>query len=247
MEDMADKENRENTEDTVSSEKTDISNSSEIDAVETAGEQDGNSANELTNAESKSTAKGDKKKEKGFKAAMGSLFDMVEVVALSVAIVYLVFCFAFRVAVVNGPSMNQTLQDKDILLVSELFYKPTRGDVIVCQNEYIGFEEPIVKRIIAVAGDTINIDFDNWQVYVNGEPIKEDYVNYIAGMPMRQLSFERYGSDYVVPEGHVFVMGDNRNNSNDSRSYLVGPIDERLIVGHVIFRFFPFSSAGIIK
>lgn len=183
-------------------------------------------------------------KRKRFMTGASNVYDVIEVLALSISIVYLVFCFVFRVAVVNGPSMNYTLADGDNLVVMELFYKPKQGDVIVCQNEYIGYDEPIVKRVIALAGQTITVDFENWKVYVDGDELDEDYVNKIAGTNMRGWS---YGESYTVPEGHIFVMGDNRNNSLDSRNSMVGPIDERLVIGRVVFRFWPISSFGTIS
>ena len=181
---------------------------------------------------------------KKFMAGASNIYDIIEVLALSISIVYLVFCFIFRVAVVNGPSMNHTLEDKDNLIVTELFYKPKQGDVIVCQNEYLGYNEPIVKRVIALAGQTITVDFENWKVYVDGVELEEDYVNRINGVAMRGWS---YGESYTVPEGHIFVMGDNRNNSLDSRDQRVGAIDERLVIGHVVFRFLPIGSFGTIN
>lgn len=181
---------------------------------------------------------------KKFMAGASNVYDIIEVLALSISIVYLVFCFIFRVAVVNGPSMNHTLEDKDNLIVTELFYKPKQGDVIVCQNEYIGYNEPIVKRVIALAGQTITVDFENWKVYVDGVELEDDYVNRINGVAMRGWI---YGESYTVPEGHIFVMGDNRNNSLDSRDQRVGAIDERLVIGHVVFRFLPIGSFGTIN
>ncbi len=186
----------------------------------------------------------EREKRKRFISGASNVYDVIEVLALSISIVYLVFCFLFRVAVVNGPSMNYTLADKDNLIVMEMFYKPKQGDVIVCQNEYIGYDEPIVKRVIALEGQTITVDFDNWQVYVDGVALEEDYVNRINGEAMRGWS---YGESYTVPEGHIFVMGDNRNNSTDSRNMRVGAIDERLIIGRVVFRFWPLSSFGTIS
>lgn len=179
----------------------------------------------------------------GKQSLLAEIYDWLEVFAVSVAAVFFLFAFVARVAVVDGDSMNQTLKHGDKLIVQELFYTPKQGDIIVCQSEFFGFQEPLVKRIIATEGQTITLDSESWTVCVNGEPLEEDYVNYIAGMPMVGWS---YGESYTVPEGMVFVMGDNRNGSWDSRDSRIGPIDERLIVGKVVFRFLPFDSFGIL-
>ena len=136
--------------------------------------------------------------------------------------------------------MRETLQDKDALIVSNFAYKPKTGDIIVCQSENYGFETPLVKRVIATSGQTIRINQESWTVFVDGIALEEDYVRFIDGVRMNGWA---YGEQYTVPDGYVFVMGDNRNNSTDSRSTRIGPIDERLIVGRVIFRYLPFGTA----
>ncbi len=174
---------------------------------------------------------------------LADIYDWLEIFAVSVAAVFVIFSFVARVAVVDGHSMNDTLRHGDMLVVSQFFYTPKQGDVIVCQSEFLGFNEPIVKRIIATEGQTISIDTEAWKVTVDGVELEEDYVKYIEGKDMIGWS---YGESYTVPEGHVFVMGDNRNGSWDSRDSLIGPIDERYIIGKVIFRFMPLSDIGLI-
>jgi len=175
---------------------------------------------------------------------LAELYDWLEIVAVSVAAVFFIFSFVARVAVVDGNSMNQTLKHGEKLIVQELFYTPKQGDIIVCQSEFFGFQQPLVKRIIAVEGQTITIDTETWTVCVDGVPLDEDYVNYIEGVPMLGWS---YGESYTVPAGMVFVMGDNRNDSWDSRDSRIGPIDDRFIVGKVIFRFLPLGSFGTVS
>lgn len=175
---------------------------------------------------------------------LADLYDWIEVFAVSVAAVFVIFAFVARVAVVDGESMTNTLQHQDQLIVQELFYTPKQGDIVVCQSTFFGFDKPLVKRIIATEGQTISIDTETWTVTVDGVPLKEDYVRYIQGQNMHGWS---YGESYTVPEGHVFVMGDNRNGSWDSRDSRIGPIDERYIVGKVIFRFAPLGSFGPVS
>lgn len=191
-------------------------------------------------SETQTPSNKDKNEEK--QTIVARLYDWLEIFAVSVAVVFIIFAFVARVAIVDGNSMNDTLKDGDKLLVSELFYTPKQGDIIVCQAEYFGPEEPLVKRIVATEGQTIRIDTENWQVFVNDIELEEDYVKHIIGRDMHGWS---YGEEYTVPKGHVFVMGDNRNNSADSRDSRVGPIDERYIIGKVIFRFSP--KFGFVK
>lgn len=160
------------------------------------------------------------------------LYEWLEVVVIAITVVLLVFTFVGRVATVVGGSMLPTLTGGERLVVRELGYRPAQGDIIVCQSEPYGLEEPLVKRIIALAGQTVTIDFQTWTVRVDGEELEEDYILYQEGLWMNGWD---YGESYTVPEGHVFVMGDNRNNSTDSRRASVGPIDERLILGKAIF------------
>jgi len=139
--------------------------------------------------------------------------------------------------------MEKTLFDKEVLLVSDLFYEPKQGDVIVFQSNTILDNEAIVKRVIATEGQVVDIDFENWIVYVDGEAIEEPYINFEAGRYMN-------GSDYQFPmtveEGKIFVMGDNRNHSTDSRDDRIGQVDTRYVLGRVLVRIFPLSTIGII-
>jgi len=159
------------------------------------------------------------------------LYDWLEVVVIAVAVVLLLFTFVGRVATVDGGSMLPTLTHGERLLVQELGYKPAQGDIVICQSVTYGMETPLVKRIIALEGQTITVDFKNWKVFVDGVELEEDYINY---QPTAYMNGWDYGDSYTVPEGCVFVMGDNRNNSQDSRRIAVGPIDERLILGRAV-------------
>lgn len=179
------------------------------------------------------------------KAVLSELFDWIEIFAVSVAIVIFVFTFVLRLAIVDGDSMNQTLINGETLVVSRLNYEPKNGDIIVFQTDYNGYTEPLVKRVIAVGGQTVDIDFENWIVYVDGVAVEEDYVNYIEGKPMRNfVEYDAQEYPLYVPEGYVFAMGDNRNDSLDSRSLRIGLIDEGMIMGKVVLRLFPIDKFG---
>lgn len=170
------------------------------------------------------------------------IFDWIESMAISIFVVVIIFTFIFRIVQVSGSSMVPTLQNEDRIITTNLFYQPTAGDVIVCNS--VGLKKTIVKRIIGVAGDTIDINFDEGKVYRNGVELKEDYIKELTKRPDYELPVQ---FPITVPEGTVFVMGDNRNNSRDSRSEVVGCIDTKQITGKVIMRIFPFNSLGTIK
>ena len=186
----------------------------------------------------KETVKTSEKKNERQSAGL-AVCDLLEVIVTSVLIVMLLFTFVMRIAIVKGTSMTNTLHDGDKMLVWSLGYTPKQGDIIVCQTQFFGFDEPIVKRVIATEGQTITLDVTTWSVYVDGVRLEEDYVRYIEGKSMTGWS---YGDSYTVPEGHVFCMGDNRNGSWDCRDANVGPIDLRYVIGRVVLRISPLSA-----
>ena len=147
------------------------------------------------------------------------------------------FVFFFRTIDVMGHSMEPTLQNGDKLIVSNLFYTPQYGDIVVLRKESFG-EQAIVKRVIATEGQTVDIDFDEGIVYVDGVALDEPY---IAEVTRRPLDFS---GEVTVPEGCVFVLGDNRNRSNDSRDADIGMVDTRYIIGRALIRVFPLSEFG---
>ena len=171
-------------------------------------------------------------------AILCNIFDWLEVVVLSAAFALLLFTFILRLAVVDGDSMNHTLHDKELLIISDLMYTPDNGDIVVFTSP--NYPEPIVKRVIATEGQTVDIDFETWTVTVDGEPLKEDYINKVYG------SMDSFDMQFplTVKEGHVFVMGDNRNESLDSRNSRIGLVDVRNILGEVKIRLFPFDRFG---
>ncbi len=168
----------------------------------------------------------------------------------AVLVMLLLNLFVFRSITVDGSSMNNTLQDKDRVISTNFFYTPSRGDIVVLQadripNQVTGkYGEPIIKRVIALAGDTIKFDFEEGKVYLKKagesdfELLEEDY---IAAPTVNKLD-RHSGEEHTVPENCVFVMGDNRNRSLDSRSLLVGDVDTDLIMGRAFVRLFPIDQ-----
>lgn len=174
-----------------------------------------------------------------------TLYDYIEGFVISICLVFLVFTFLFRVSVVSGSSMEKTLSHKDVLLVSSLPYTPEQGDIVVFRAPYSKSypNEHLVKRVIATGGQTIDIDFENWKVTVDGKVIDESEYLFLYGF--RQTSNLSY--PLTVPEGEVFVMGDNRYNSHDSRVSDIGTVDEDYIIGPVLMRLMPFGKIGFVN
>ena len=174
--------------------------------------------------------------------AAGEIFDVLELFVFCAAIILTVFTFLIRPTVVEGPSMENTLIEGDYLLVGGINYTPKQGDIVVVHNVGLRYyNKPIVKRVIATEGQVVDIDFDTWTVTVDGKVIEEPYVKIETD--------DRRTSDWdypiTIPEGYLFVMGDNRNHSADSRSRDIGLIDERCVVGRAIVRVFPFDRFTI--
>ena len=167
----------------------------------------------------------------------------------AIFIVILIFTFVLRTVVVVGSSMNPNFIDGDRLIITHLNSEPQKGDVLVMNSH--GLNETIIKRCIGTEGDTIKIDYNTDTITVNGEKISNDYIN----GAMQDIIFkfdQNYAVDagvyeYEVPENKIFVLGDNRNNSTDSRSYKVGFIDESDILGKVVLRIYPFDVIGKVK
>ena len=198
--------------------------------------QDGQSAESAAEAAQEEAALREKRREKQYET-FTILHDLVYILAA----VTLVFVFFFRLVGVDGSSMYPTLVDHDYLaLESNFLYRNVRqGDIVVIDPpEQAGFSGPIVKRVIATGGQTVDIDFDAGIVYVDGEALEESYV-----FEPTYRSFQEIGDGLsypvTVPEGSVFVLGDNRNHSADSRYARLGCVDESRILGRVLLRILP--------
>lgn len=178
------------------------------------------------------------------------LHDMIFMLVIVMAVLMLFL----RIIVVDGPSMENTLLNGDyMLLVGNMFYKnPSYGDIVVVSKQAYSNGKPIVKRVIATEGQSVDIDFNEGVVYVDGVALDEPYT--------KTLTTLKEGTTFplVVEEGKVFVMGDNRNNSKDSRSTQIGLVDKREVLGKVAFILFPgtgmggteqrdFSRIGVVK
>lgn len=164
-------------------------------------------------------------------------FDFVELFVFTLAVIMVLTTFVFRHSIVEGSSMEQTLYEGEHLIISDLFYTPKAGDIVVCEDYSTGHYKPLIKRVIATEGQTVATD--QWgNVYVDGKRIKEDYV-YVNGHDEFAVP-----NEWVIPEGEVFVLGDHRNLSSDSRSF--GTVSEDSILGKVILRIYPFDRFGPI-
>ena len=166
--------------------------------------------------------------------------EWLEALLFAFVLIVLLYTFLFRVISVSGGSMETTLNENDRVVVQCIAYKPKHGDVIVVDS-YSDYGKPLVKRIIAMEGDTVDIDFSSGEVSVNGSILSEPYISSPTTDP-HDVSFP-----LIVDEGHVFVLGDNRAVSLDSRSSDVGLIDVRDILGKAVLRIYPFKEFGTIK
>ena len=169
-------------------------------------------------------------------------YEWVQALVCSVLAVVVLFTFGARLIGVDGHSMLPTLQNGDRMLVlnAMLYHDYQYGDVVVLRKDSF-LKEPIVKRVIATAGQTVDIDFDSGTVYVEGEALREDYIN--------ELTFLEEGTEFplTVPEGHIFVMGDNRNRSSDSRDSNLGTVDTRYVIGRAVAVAFPGVDEETLK
>ena len=161
-----------------------------------------------------------------------ALYDWVQCIVAAVVSGILIFTFIGRVDGIKGTSMIQTLQDGDTVLLSDLFFTPKYGDIVFIKTETYG-DTPIVKRVIATAGQTIDIDFVTGDVTVDGSVLRENYIN------TPTTTSEGFDGPVTIPDGCVFVMGDNRNDSMDSRSREIGYVDTRQIIGKVLLVLIP--------
>ncbi|MBQ3565668.1 MAG: signal peptidase I [Oscillospiraceae bacterium] len=212
-----------------------------------------NAETEEVKASEQTTDSNDENEEKS--SFLSDVLEIFESVVISVLVVLLVFTYIARPVTVEGRSMCPTLDNDDKLIMRTLFYTPEFGDIVIVNNEVShtfksgteelkegsGLNKRLIKRVIATGGQTIDIDFNTGAVTVDGEVLEEDYIADIT-------TYNAKGFEYpvTVPEGYVFVMGDNRNNSTDSRDSHVGFVHEDDVLGEAILRFYPFDKFELL-
>lgn len=172
-----------------------------------------------------------------------SVFFWLQTFTGVLVVLMLLFSFVGRVIAVDGDSMLPTLHDGELMLLRSIGYTPEQGDIVVLTKDFDEYvDRPIVKRVIAVGGQTIRIDYLESKVYVDGVALDEPYINESIMIQRPSLTIE----ELTVPEGSVFVMGDNRNDSRDSRYHGLGAIDTRYILGKAVMILLPFGDAGTL-
>lgn len=173
--------------------------------------------------------------------ATAGVYDWVRCIIFAISIVVLCLTFLFRLVDVDGASMKDTLQSKDKVIVTNLFYQPRNHDIVVISHG-AEYKKPIIKRVIATEGQTLELDYENEKIIVDGIEISEPYI--------KGSTFSgNYGNNvlpHVIPEGKIFVMGDNRQVSLDSRSTEIGLIDVKDVIGKAQMVAFPFDHFGYL-
>lgn len=206
-------------------------------------EENKNQETEITELTENNEAEAVKKNDPG--SIVGAIYEIIEMIGMVTAIVMIIFAFIVRISIVDGQSMNYTLANGEYLAVSDLFYTPERGDIVIIHKiDASPYQDPIVKRVIALGGDTVDIDTYTGTVYVNGTAIEEDYAYFD---PDAYPIYPEYEFPITVPENEIFVLGDNRHHSGDSRQIEIGTIDERCVVGKAVARLFPLEDFTVFK
>jgi len=172
------------------------------------------------------------------------VYELVEMLAIVTTIVMVCFAFIVRLNIVQGDSMVDTLHHGDALAVTDLFYEPKAGDIVIVHSiDADPYGDPIVKRVIATENQVVDIDFDTWTLTVDGKVVNEPY-RYLSNDPLITAD---YDFPITVPEGEIFVLGDNRNGSADSRQIEIGTIDVRCVVGKALAKLYPFSDTTVFS
>lgn len=183
------------------------------------------------------------------------LLDWLQLLSWVLVVIVALFTFVVGIVGVNGSSMYPTLHNNDLMVVWRLGYTPESGDVVVLRKDNTFEDRALVKRVIATGGQRVYIDYDSNTITVDGQVLQEDYINREIDVtygddPMAvrvDLDPAYINTEFVVPEGCVFVCGDNRNHSSDSRVMELGMVDTRYIIGEALFVFFPLGHIGAVN
>ncbi len=173
-----------------------------------------------------------------------SIYDFLELFVITLVCVMILTTFVFKHSIVEGRSMQNTLHEGDSLIITDLFYTPERYDIVVFEDYSTSLKKAVVKRVIGLPGEKVEVKIDkngNYEVYINDELLPEEYAYNVPDSSPPATGV------WHIEEGEVFVMGDNRYNSTDSRDATVGPIDVDCILGKVVLRFYPFDKFGKVE
>lgn len=192
-----------------------------------------------TAPEKNSNGAGEKKTRAG-----AQLFELVQMITAVVIIAVVMFNCALRLTRVDGHSMDYTLQDGELMLVWSPFYTPKTGDIVVVNKTTASFlsNRAIVKRVIATAGQTVDIDYAHNAVYVDGVALDEPYIKEEMDRPWQPTMQQTH---WEVPQDSIFVMGDNRNGSTDSRDEQLGVVHLDYVIGKAAVSLWPMSKLGV--
>lgn len=176
------------------------------------------------------------------------LFEWLQMFLGCVLAAIVLFNCLARLTLVDGSSMDDTLQHGELMLIWALGYQPKQGDIVVLNKtaqvtDELLHSRAIVKRVVATGGQTVDIDYGAGLVYVDGVPLDEPYIKEEMFRPTHPMMQETH---WEVPEGSIFVMGDNRNHSTDSRHQQLGPVDEDYVLGKVVLALWPLDRLGLI-
>ena len=163
------------------------------------------------------------------------LFDFVKTIISVFSVMIIIFTFFVREISIEGDSMRDILHDKDKVVITDIFYTPKNNDIVVIDTPYLK-EKRIIKRVIATEGQTLSINYDTGEVCVDGIILDEEYIFSETDRPSRE-----YEIPYIIPQDYIFVMGDNRSVSLDSRDSTIGLVPVKDVIGKAQFIFFPFD------
>lgn len=170
-----------------------------------------------------------------------ALYQVLQCIVPVAVVVVICLSLSGRIITVDGDSMYPTLHDGDLVLVQQIGYTPRQGDIVIFTKSFRTFTGAIVKRVIALGGQTVRIDYTSGTIEVDGQRLEEPYLAEAMAIPWYDT---RPIIEITVPEGQLFVMGDNRNGSNDSRDPELGTVDARFVLGRAVWILAPFSDLG---